>query len=86
METISGLSELAKMGGEGGGLSAWMLMGGIVFSGIGFVAFIYGKKQSLFFPMLIGGALLAFPYFVHNMIAFFSVGLALTISLFIFRG
>lgn len=61
------------------------LIGGFLFGSIGFVAFVYGKKQASWKPMLIGGLLLAYPYFVSNTIALYAVGVILTAALFIFR-
>ena len=61
------------------------LFAGIVFGAIGLAAFIYGKKQASFKPMMIGIALMAYPYFVANTIAIWLIGAALTLSLFLFR-
>lgn len=63
--------------------SASNLLGGIIFSGIGFAALIYGKKQSSFKPMIIGGVLLVYPYFVSNIWLLYGIGLVLTAFLFI---
>ena len=65
--------------------SAGNLIGNLLFSCIGFVAFIYGKKQSLWKTMLLGVALMIYPYFVSNTLAMYIVGAALTAALFIFR-
>ena len=65
--------------------SAGSIFAGIVFGAIGFAVFIYGKKQVSFKPMLIGIALMAYPYFVSNTILLWGIGAALTFSLFIFR-
>ena len=61
-------------------------MGGILFGSIGFGAFIYGKKQASIKPMIIGGALMAYPYFIPNTILLCLIGAVLTGALFIFRG
>ncbi len=37
-------------------------------SGVGVVAFVYGKRQQKLYPMLAGVALLVFPYFVDNVL------------------
>ena len=42
------------------------LIGGLVFGSIGFVAFMYGKRMNLWKPMLLGIALMAFPYFITD--------------------
>lgn len=61
------------------------LMLGFVFSGIGFVAFRYGRKMELVPPVLIGVALMAFPMFVSGPIWLLTVGTGLTFCLWLFR-
>lgn len=61
------------------------LIGGILFGAIGFVAFIYGKRMHVWKPMLLGLALMAYPYFVENDIALFAIGAVGTAGLFLFR-
>ena len=41
-----------------------ILLGSILFGAIGLGAFIYGKRMVLYKPMVIGIALMAYPYFV----------------------
>ena len=45
-------------------LSAANLIGNLLFGSIGFVAFIYGKRMSLWKPMLCGLAMMSVPYFI----------------------
>ena len=66
-------------------MTAANLIGGLIFGSIGFVAFVYGKKQASFKPMGIGFALMAYPYFIPNTIAIYAIGIVLTASLFLFR-
>ena len=61
------------------------LIGGLLFGSIGFVAFVYGKRMHVWKPMLIGLALMAYPYFVANDIALFAIGAIGTAALFLFR-
>jgi len=61
------------------------LFGGIIFGSIGFAAFIYGKKQASFKPMVLGITLMAYPYFIPNTVAMYVVGILLTAALFVFR-
>ncbi len=61
------------------------LMAGIIFGGIGFVVFIYGKKQALAKPMIIGIVMMVYPYLVTNTIALYVVGALLTVAAFVFR-
>jgi hypothetical protein len=61
------------------------LIGGLLFGSIGFVAFVYGKRMHVWKPMLVGLALMAYPYFVENEIALFAIGAVGTAALFLFR-
>lgn len=61
------------------------IIAGLIFSGIGFVAFSYGKKNAEYVPMGIGMALMVYPYFVQNTLALYLIGIALTVGLYFFR-
>ena len=61
------------------------LFGQILFGAIGMGAFVYGKKQASFKAMLIGAALIAYPYFVPETWMFYAIGGLLTLCLFLFR-
>ena len=60
------------------------LIGGFLFSGIGFVAFMYGKGQPNLRLMLLGAALMVYPYFVGNTALMYAIGTALTAAVFLF--
>ena len=49
----------------------------LVVSSVGFVAFMYGKRQSRLPQMLVGVALMGFPYFVSNILVMLLIGAAL---------
>ena len=66
-------------------MNAADLIGNVIFSAIGVAAFVYGKKQGSFRPMLIGGALVLYPYAVPNTMYLYIVGATLVAALFIFR-
>ena len=66
-------------------LSAANLIGGCVFGSIGFVAFLYGKRMNLWRPMLIGIALMVYPYFISNDIALYAAGVVGSASLWFMR-
>ena len=51
------------------------LFAGLLFSSIGFAGFAYGKRMSLWKPMFIGLALMAYPYFIEDTIALCGIGL-----------
>ena len=59
------------------------MIGNIIFSGVGFVAFVYGKKLGGFKPMAIGLGLMVYPYFITNTVWMYVIGVALTACLFI---
>ncbi len=61
------------------------LVSGFLFGSIGFVAFMYGKRQASFMAMLIGVLLMVYPYFVANTLAAYAIGILLTAALFVFR-
>src|SRR4030095_6306738 len=65
--------------------SAANLIGGVVFGAIGFVAFIYGKRMNLWKPMLIGIALMVYPYFVSDDKIMIVIGLFGSTALFFVR-
>ena len=52
---------------------------------IGFVAFAYGKKMTLWKPMVIGVALMAYPYFISQPWILYAVGCVLCLGLYVFR-
>jgi hypothetical protein len=58
---------------------------GLIFSGIGFVAFRYGRKMEEMSPVIIGLLLMFYPFFVRDSIWLLTIGLGLTASLWFFR-
>jgi hypothetical protein len=56
---------------------ATSLMVSFVISAVGFVAFMYGKKQNRLPQMAIGFALMAYPYFVSNVYLMGGIGVGL---------
>jgi hypothetical protein len=65
--------------------SAANLISGFVFGSIGFVAFIYGKRMNLWKPMLLGIALMVYPYFVSDDKIMLVIGLFGSTALFFVR-
>jgi len=59
------------------------LIGGFIFGGIGFVAFMYGKRMNLWKPMFLGLALMIYPYFVNNDIVLIVAGAVGSASLWL---
>lgn len=66
-------------------LSFGNIIVGLIFSGIGWVAFSYGKKMGRFNMLILGAALMVSPYFTPNTAATCLVGLALTGALYFAR-
>ncbi len=58
------------------------IFGGLLFSGIGFVAFTYGKKNQSVRHMALGGALMVYCYFTPTILTY-AIGVILTIGLFL---
>ncbi|MBA3609510.1 MAG: hypothetical protein H0W43_13570 [Chthoniobacterales bacterium] len=61
------------------------LIAGLLFSSIGFVGFVYGKRMSLWKPMFLGLALMAYPYFIESTITLCAIGVAGSAALFWLR-
>jgi hypothetical protein len=61
------------------------LFGQILFGAIGFAAFVYGRKQSLMKPMVLGIVIMAYPYFIPQTWLLYAIGAVLTASLFLLR-
>ncbi len=61
------------------------LFAGLIFGSVGFVAFVYGKKQGRIKTMLLGVALMAYPYVITNAPALWLIGAGLTAALFFLR-
>jgi hypothetical protein len=58
----------------------WLLVS-LIPSGIGFVLFVYGKKQQRW-PFLAGGLLLmGYPYFTSSLVALVATGAAIGVAL-----
>ena len=62
--------------------SAWLIWSGL-FSVIGMAVFVYGKRQRLGTPLLIGLALMTYPYFVASTVAVVGIGVLLLGALYL---
>jgi len=67
------------------GFSFTNLIAGLIFSGVGLVAFVYGKKRGSFKPLSIGIALMAYPYFLTSTFWLYTVGIGLCLLLYYWR-
>ena len=57
------------------------LIASLVIGGIGTVSFIYGKRQSRVPQMVVGLALVVYPYFVSNIFLMIGIAVALLAAL-----
>ncbi|MCB1054316.1 MAG: hypothetical protein KDD11_02240 [Acidobacteria bacterium] len=57
----------------------------ILFGVIGSAAFLYGKKNGKVVPMVVGGVLVVYPYFVSATWLLYGLGFVLTGALFVLR-
>ena len=53
------------------------LLWGVLFGSVGFGFFLYGRKQKAVVPLICGLALMAFPYFISNVVLLVVIGVAL---------
>ena len=67
------------------GFTVANIFGCVIFGAIGLSAFIYGKRMTLWRPMLIGGALMGYPYLISGTLSIYLIGVALTIALYFWR-
>ena len=66
-------------------LSAGNIIAGLIFSGIGYVAFSWGRKQERYRTMVMGIVLMAYPYFTPSTTMTCVVGVVLTVALYFFH-
>jgi hypothetical protein len=64
-------------------LDANALLASMAIGCVGLVAFLYGKKQSRLPQMVVGVALMVYPYFVSNLIIMAAIAAALLVALFV---
>lgn len=65
-------------------MGAATFLGGLIFSGIGFIALVFGKKTARLKTAVIGLVLMVYPYFVYDAIWVYTIGIVLTLCLFIY--
>ncbi len=58
-------------------IDANSLLAGMLVSSIGFVLFVYGKKQSRFPQLVVGLVLMVYPYFVPSALLMFGIAVGL---------
>ncbi|GGP28195.1 hypothetical protein GCM10010971_40140 [Silvimonas amylolytica] len=61
------------------------LFASVFFSIVGFTALRYGKKRGLRVPIVVGIALMIYPYFISQTWLLYLIGLALCVGMFVVR-
>ena len=57
----------------------------IIFGAVGFSAFVYGKKERSFKPLVVGIALMGYPYFINGTFWLYAAGAGLCLVLYFWR-
>ncbi len=60
--------------------ATWLLLS-LIPSGIGFVLFVYGKKQERWPHLAAGVAMMVYPYFATSVVSLVGVGIAIGVAL-----
>ena len=68
-----------NIGGLLGNLTFANIVGGLIFSSIGFAAFTIGKRMANFHLMVLGGALMLYCFFITETLWVYVVGSVLTV-------
>ena len=58
----------------------WLILS-LIPSGIGFVLFVYGKKQERWPHLAAGVAMMVYPYFATSVVSLVGVGVAISVAL-----
>jgi hypothetical protein len=66
-------------------MNATQLFLGVIFSSIGLGYFLYGKKQKLTVPFVVGLVLMVFPYFIESNVLLSGIGILLSITPYFLR-
>jgi hypothetical protein len=66
-------------------MNATQLFLGVIFSSIGLGYFLYGKKQKLTVPFVVGLVLMVFPYFIESNVLLGGIGILLSIIPYFLR-
>lgn len=66
-------------------LAMGVMVAGIVFGIFGMAALGYGRKTDRPRAMMIGAVLILFPYFIANIWLIWAIGIALLVTMFVWR-
>jgi hypothetical protein len=77
---------LSSLGLSGTSNFSWpKMLGGMLFGSVGFIAFVYGKKQQYYRTLGVGIVLMVYPYFVSNALWLYILGVVLCSVLYFWR-
>ncbi|GAB4059460.1 hypothetical protein [Uliginosibacterium sediminicola] len=62
-----------------------LLFASLLFGLVGLLAFRFGKRNANWAQLLIGIALMVFPYFVSSLVLSYLIGAALCLALYLWR-
>ena len=63
-------------------MNSTQLFLGVIFSSIGLGYFLYGKKQKMTVPFVVGLVLMVFPYFIESNFLLSGIGIVLSVILY----
>lgn len=66
-------------------MNATQLFLGVIFGSIGLGYFLYGKKQKMTVPFVVGLVLMVFPYFIESNVLLGGIGILLSIIPYFLR-
>jgi hypothetical protein len=62
-------------------LDANALLASFLIGLVGAACFVYGRKQGQLSPMVVGTAMVVYPYFVPNVVAMIAIAVALLLAM-----
>ena len=66
-------------------MNSTQLLLGVIFSSIGLGYFLYGKKQKMTVPFVVGLVLMVFPYFIESNVLLSGIGIVLSVIPYFLR-
>ena len=85
LQQLPGMLNMAGVTTSSGGINWAGLIANMIFSTIGFVVFMYGKKEKKPKPFLIGIVMMVYTYFIPNTLLIYIIGIALCAVLYYWR-
>ena len=85
MQQVPEMLKMANITYGSGGINWSNIIANLIFSTIGFVAFMYGKKEKSAKPFVLGIILMGYTYFVPNTLLIYIIGIGLCVVLYYWR-